>query len=317
MFTPEPDHDVTFDQSGNRGRTAGLDRLHSYARTLIEVVEQRHAPVERNGRTGHTEMAAPHATVLQKLWNHPFGDVDRHREADRLRAADDRGVDANHFTARVQQRSARVAWVQCGVGLNHIRDQASRAGTHAAAERADDPCRHRVFEAERIADRDCDLATTHIGRAAETRVRECTARARVDAQQREVAVRIVTDPFGVELASVTQRDQVVQWRAARVWRLAGPCDVRVGQQVAIGCEEKSRSPASRLFSFRATGHAHRRHAWRHAFDNARHSFRVRIQQKTVVAAHSSLPRRKHVGIELWICKRGVLPTPPGRGQRPI
>ena len=46
--------------------------------------------------------------------------VDRHGEADVAGARTDRGVDADDFAARVDQRSAAVAEVDGGVGLDVV-----------------------------------------------------------------------------------------------------------------------------------------------------------------------------------------------------
>ena len=125
--------------------------------TLRQPEGEHDAAVEREGLAADPEVAAEHPAVLHQLRDDLGGDVDRDREADRLRAADDRGVDADHLAARVQQRPARVARVQRGVGLDHV--GISRPVPSACCGPArDDAGRHGVLEAERIADRDRDLA---------------------------------------------------------------------------------------------------------------------------------------------------------------
>ena len=63
---------------------------------------QHDAAVDRDRLAAHAEVAAPHAAVAQQLRDDPLGGVDRDREADRLGAADDRGVDADDLAARVR-----------------------------------------------------------------------------------------------------------------------------------------------------------------------------------------------------------------------
>ena len=57
-------------------------------------------------------------------------------EADALRRADDRGVDADHLAARVDQRPARVAGIERRVGLDDVVHQAPRVRAQRAPERA-------------------------------------------------------------------------------------------------------------------------------------------------------------------------------------
>src|SRR2546427_8671977 len=75
--------------------------------------------------------------------------------------ARDGGVDADHPPAAVGERAARVTRVERRVGLDDVLDDAAgRAGARRqrAAERAHHPRRHRAGEAERVADRDDQLA---------------------------------------------------------------------------------------------------------------------------------------------------------------
>ena len=95
--------------------------------------------------------------------DHEAGGVDRDREADALRRQDHRGVHADHPPARVDQRPARVARVERRVGLDDVVDQPPRLRAQRAAERADHAGRHRAVEAERVADRDGELADAQRG----------------------------------------------------------------------------------------------------------------------------------------------------------
>ena len=62
--------------------------------------------------------------------------------------------------ARVDQRAAGVAGIDRRVGLDEVLEAVD--AEVVAAERADDAERHRVAEAERIADREHDVADLHV-----------------------------------------------------------------------------------------------------------------------------------------------------------
>jgi hypothetical protein len=65
----------------------------------------------------------------------------------------DRGVDADHLAFEVEGRAARVAVIDRGVDLHEVVEPSG--ADHAMLGRHD-PCRDRVAEPERIADRDQD-----------------------------------------------------------------------------------------------------------------------------------------------------------------
>ena len=62
-----------------------------------------------------------------QLRDDPVRGIDRDREAQRLRARNDRGIDADHLRGGVHQRSSRIAWIEGRVGLDQVLDQASVA----------------------------------------------------------------------------------------------------------------------------------------------------------------------------------------------
>src|SRR5438067_7457016 len=108
------------------------------------------------------ERGNPNAAVGNELIHHSLGESDWNREAvTRIVAgrAGDRAVDTDHFTLRVDQRSARVARVDRRIGLNHVADRVlvRSVRIHQLGETpyfgADDSSSHSVLEAERISDR--------------------------------------------------------------------------------------------------------------------------------------------------------------------
>src|SRR5262249_41173989 len=65
--------------------------------------------------------------TLTKLWQQFAHRINRHCESNAdvpdvpaSFVADDRGIDADDLTANIEQRAARVAGVDGGVGLNHL-----------------------------------------------------------------------------------------------------------------------------------------------------------------------------------------------------
>ena len=142
--------------------SAGLLRLHRRDRRAGRLRQARAAA--RCGAAAalvpaaDADVAAPHPAVPDDLAQHEIAGVGRHREADALRARDDGGVDADHLAGRGDQRAARIAGIERRVGLDHVLDQPADLRAQRAAERRDDAGRHRGVEAERVADRDRDLA---------------------------------------------------------------------------------------------------------------------------------------------------------------
>jgi hypothetical protein len=101
---------------------------------------------------------APDAAMLKNLGQNKQRRVGSDREADALGAHDDGGVDADDASARIDQRTAGIAGVESGVGLDHVIDQAAGAGAQGASNGADHARGHRLLEAEGVADGDGELA---------------------------------------------------------------------------------------------------------------------------------------------------------------
>jgi len=73
---------------------------------------------------GDADPAAAHAAVLEELRDDEFCGVDSDGEAEALRGHDGGGVDADDLAARVDERTAGVAGVEGGVGLDAFTDAA-------------------------------------------------------------------------------------------------------------------------------------------------------------------------------------------------
>src|SRR5206468_6775264 len=145
---------------------AALDAHHLDARILREPEPARRAACERAVLAGDAEVAAAHVAGGHELPEHPLRGVDRDAEAQALRAEDHGRVDADHAPAAVDQGPARVARVERHVALDDALHQAPRGGAHGAPERAHHARRYGRAEAERVADRDHELADAELGRAA-------------------------------------------------------------------------------------------------------------------------------------------------------
>ena len=139
-----------------------------------------------------------------QLIDHRERGLRRHREADADRAArrrDDRGVDADHLAVEVEQRSARIAAIDGGVGLDVV---VVGAGIDVAVARRHDAGRHRAAEAERIADRDHPFAEPQLVGIAEAHRLERLVG--LDPQQRDVGLLIAAHQLGLDAGAVVEDD---------------------------------------------------------------------------------------------------------------
>src|SRR4029453_13646171 len=151
------DDDIATLDSGDGCRRSCFDRLDAHTCLAREIEVTNVAAWQRHGFPPNAEPRAPHATVAYQRDGDPLRGRRSDRETDALRRQDDRGVDADHLAARVDERTSRIAGIERGIGLQHVVEQASRLRSHRAAERADNARRHRVLESVGIADSNRDL----------------------------------------------------------------------------------------------------------------------------------------------------------------
>ena len=233
--SPSSAHDhVAGEQARTVRRAAGLGRRDGRGRALRQL--RRKLQAARDGRLlrRDADVGAPHAAVPHQLAEHEVRGVGRDREADALRALDDRGVDADHLAARGDQRPAGIARVERRVGLDHVVDQPAGAGAQRAAERRDDAGRHGRFEAERIADRDHELAAPQPLGIAERRGRQRDRR--VDPHQRKIGIGIVADHA---------RGQAAAFRGHQLDARRAADHVAVGQYQPVGRHDDAGAGARR------------------------------------------------------------------------
>ncbi len=181
-------------------RSAGLFGSTEITNTpvvVFQLLRAHNGAGNLDGLAADTEVGAANSAVLNQLAGDELRRVDRHRETDSLGRQYHGGVDADDFTAGVDQRSAGVARIERGVGLNHVVDQSSRCRAQRAAERADHAGGDAVLKAIRIADGDRQLADTNFCRIAE---RDGVKILRRNPNDGEIGARIVADDTGAQNA---------------------------------------------------------------------------------------------------------------------
>ena len=123
-----------------------------------------------------------------------------------MRAAalgEDRGIDADQESVHVDERAARIAGIDGGIGLDEeliVGDADLRAG-----KRRDDAARHRLPDAERIADGEHDVADFQTVGIAEADRGKLDA-VRVEAKHRKIGLFVLEDRLRRKLPPVGKRD---------------------------------------------------------------------------------------------------------------
>ena len=133
--------------------------------------------------------------MADDLGQHELRGVAGDRKADALRAADDRGVDADYLGRRRHQRAAGIAGVERGVGLDHVLDGPAAHRANRAAQRRNHAGVTVNSNPKRIADRDHKLAAAQISGIAERSVTQIPCA--VGPQQRQIGVGIDAEYAGI------------------------------------------------------------------------------------------------------------------------
>jgi hypothetical protein len=148
------------------------------------------------------------------------GVLDRDREAETLGVAGDRGVDPDERTRHVEERTAAVAGVDRGVGLDEVVEVDRAAGAlvldgDVAVERRDDALGDRLGERpEGASDRDPGLARLQRRRVADRRGGQVGG---VDLDEGQVVVIGDLDDLGRILRAIREGD-VSDWLFWTTWR---------------------------------------------------------------------------------------------------
>ena len=182
---------------------------------------------------------------------------------------------------RVDERPPGVAGVERRVRLDDVLDHAACARLQRAAERGDDAGRDRRIEAERVADRDGDLAAPQPRTVAQARA--CDLNVGVDAQEREIGVGIVAERARIE------RPPVQGGHANRARALD---DMAVGQQQSIWRNDEAGPGARRLA---VAAHVDPEHGGPDAVDDIGDGLAIGIKQ-------DGFRRRRD---DAWIMRRWV------------
>ena len=216
---------VAVPQPGCRGRAFLFHGHHEHAGRNGELMRARERARDRHVLSGDADVAAADAAVANEARCDEARRVARNREAQSLRRKDGRRVDADHLAARRHERSARVARIQRGVGLDDVVHQASRLPAQRSAERADHAGGNGMMKPVRVADGDRNLPDPDGTRVAERRERQ---RRSVDADNGEIGVRILADEIRLRRAAVGHDDRQ---RGGRLH------DMAVGEDQAVGCKQ--------------------------------------------------------------------------------
>src|SRR5690606_31109098 len=182
-------------------RRAGLDLADQ--RAAVDAEPERIGEAGQNVLNADADAASLHLAVLEQLIDDLPHHVARDREADAdiaARRRENRGVDAFQRAVEADERAARVARVDRGVGLNEILVPLDVDA--AAAERADDTRGGGLPQAEWIADRDDEVADIEIVGVAELELAEVLC---FYSQQRTGRRRIAADDLCIELTAVGER----------------------------------------------------------------------------------------------------------------
>ncbi len=139
--------------------------------------------------------------MLLDLASHVGGDG----EADTDVAAtpgEECGVDTDQLAAQIDQRPARIAGVDGGIGLDEVLE--AGATDTAATEGTDNTAGHRLTQTERVPDGDHEVADAQgVG----IRQRDRLQVVRVDSDHGDVGGRVGTHHLGLVLAPVMERNQ--------------------------------------------------------------------------------------------------------------
>src|SRR5271155_2600360 len=118
-----------------------------------------------------TDSGGWHAAGANELRHHAVDDVDWNREADAGVGAgrrDDSAVDPDYSAAGIEQRTARIAGIDRGIGLNDVGYLAAGIGRQVTLEHAYHAGGQRLIQTERIANCIGELADLEIRRAADS-----------------------------------------------------------------------------------------------------------------------------------------------------
>ena len=192
-------------QAGARGRACRRDARDQGAGRALEseaLGDLRRHRLQPGAEPRPLDRAAAAAGGGHHHPHHVGGDG----EADALRAAGarkDRGVDADELAAMIDQRAAGIAGIDGGVGLDE--ELVVGDADLGARQRRDDAVGHGLADAERIADREHDVADLQRVGIGEFERPGSARLAVLDPQHGEIGACVLEHDLGLELALVGER----------------------------------------------------------------------------------------------------------------
>ena len=216
--------------AGSCGRSALRCSLHE--QTLFHGQIQRFAQPAADGQRFHAEKGAVHAAVGHEIVGNVLCGVDGNGEADAGGGAAggvNRGVDANDFAVRIDERAAGIAAVDGGVGLDGFVNESGLAGLHGASDGADYAGGERGLEAERITDGENFLAHLERSGISQRQRREVLSLG-IDFQESDVVALVGADEFCRVVGLIAEHN---------FDGLGAFDDVEIGEDVAAGINYKT------------------------------------------------------------------------------
>ena len=166
MLAAKLDHNVAAQHAGLGRRRLGLHFSNQNA--TFAASPQRLPQVGGQRLNADPQVTPHHPAFFEQAFHDGLHHVGRNGKADTLTATrrrGDRSVDADQLAAQIHQRATRIARVNRRVGLDEVFEISD---VHiGAALGAHNTHRHRLREAKRTANRQHDLAQTHLVRISE------------------------------------------------------------------------------------------------------------------------------------------------------
>ena len=176
---------------------------HHAALIVIEI--KRFGQLTGQVLTVDAQAAPTHLAKTDQVVLNALDHVGRDGETDAnvaTRGTDNRRIDADQATLQIHQRTTGVAGIDRSVGLDEIFEVFDAKPT--APECADDARGDGLTQSERIADRHNKIAhPERMGVSPRHRAEVI----RLNANQRDVRLRVSPDQTRGQLASITQRDE--------------------------------------------------------------------------------------------------------------
>ena len=274
----ETQHDVAGFEAGAVGGASRLDGADHHC-VVLSVTGGAAQPC-RNGNLlrRDSDEGTAYPAVPHQFAEHEVRGVRRNRKADALRTHDHGRVDADNLAVRGYKWPAGIAGIERCIGLDHVVDQVPVPCAERAAQCRDDARRHCGFEAERIADRNHQLAPLQAFGIAERGSRE--RHRLIDANEREIGIGVVADQASLQVLAVG---------GGHVNARGGAGDVTVGEDEAVRRHHDARArPATRLSAIVGTTDGKADHGRADPVDDVDHRARIGIEQRLVLGRNGNL-----------------------------